>query len=812
MRWIQSTRLALRTLARRPAFTLMATLTLALGIGANTAIFGVVRTVLLRPLPFPEPDELVRVFESRPGAPTMSVAPANYQDWRAESQAFEHLASFRWMSRNLVGNDRPERLSVVTTSGNFFQALGVSPALGRTYDAQGDRGARSVVLSDGLWRTRFGSDPSVLDRTIDLDGEPYQVLGVMPPGFAYPDTDADVWVRAPNDVTELSGFPGDPAALRDAWFLAVVGRLAEGTTLEVAQAELDAVATGLQDAYPDSNEDATVRVVPLHEQTVQGARTLLWVLFGAVGLVLAAACASVANLVLVRLDERKKELAVRSALGARRGRVVETVAVEALLVAALGGVVGVVFSVTGLDAVRDAVAPFLPRAQELAVDWTVVGYALLVTAAAAILFGAIPAWFASGSAPADLLNDRSSGGATGGRARRVRATLVTAQVAMATVLVLGTGLLLRSVVALNTFDIGYEPNGLMTAMVSLPEAVDRPLEERLAFYNTILDRASALPGVSAVGAGTVAPNSGGVGAGLRMPDRELEDDTGTRWQVVTPGYLDAIGTPLVQGRGFTATDTDDNERVALVNEAFARHFFAGEDPVGRLVNTGLDGRDEDGNWYWVRIVGVVGDIRSQGPAQDPPRTMYRPLAQSSSFRGEAMMIALRRDGEGSTLVPALREAATDAHPDAPVYAAATGAELASRFTAPSSLIVQLLAAFAVLALSLGAVGVYGVTALLVRRRRHEIGVRMALGARARGVVWHMTRQGIAPALVGLGVGLALALLGGRILRDFLFEVEPTDPVTFGAVAAVLAVVALIATAVPARRAARVDPVEAMRAD
>jgi predicted permease len=539
-------------------------------------------------------------------------------------------------------------------------------------------------------------------------------------------------------------------------------------------------------------------------------RPTLLLLLAAVGLVLLIACANVANLLLVRATGRRRELAVRRALGAGRAGIVGHVLAESAVLAALGGVLGVGLALLGVRLLGATLPGIIPRGGEVSVDGMVLVYTTGVAVVTALLFGALPAWIASGTSPVGAMSTRSGGDGGGVGGRRARSALVGMEVALATVLVLTASLVLRSVWQLRGVDLGFEPDGLVTLWASLPGARDMSVPERVAFYHGVQDGLMAIEGVTAAGWAQTSPLAMGPGAGLRVQAMIEADLPSVQWQMVTTSYFAALGLRIVAGRGFLDTDTPSTERVAVISETLARQVFRGGDPLGRLINTGLDGRSDEGEWNWVRVVGVVSDTRNRGPAEDSSPMMYRPFEQgSTSFRGEAMMLALRTEGGGADIVPRVREVIARLHEDVPVYGAARGDELAARYVVGPHLILSLLGGFAILALLLGAVGIYGVTSFSVSRRAPEIGIRMAVGAGRGQVVGLVLRQGLEPSLVGIGVGLALAAMAGRLVEAFLFQVSPSEPSTYVGVAACLLLVAVGATWVPARRAASVDPVRAM---
>ena len=806
---VRETRAAIRALRARPGYAVLSVVTLGLGIGANTAVFSVVRGVLLSPLPFPEPDRLVQIWETTPERSFRSVAPANFIDWREGSAGFEEMASYRTVSGNLLGADSPERVRMVSGSGGFFDVLGVGADVGRVYAASDEHllGVPAAVLSHGLWTRRFGADPAVVGRSLRIDDTLLTVVAVAPIEFDFP-AGTDLWTRDPADVPSIPGFPGDIRQLRDAWYTRVIGRLAPGVEIDVAGAQLRSVASTLEELYPASNSDAGVRLVPLQEELVQGVRSTLWLLFGAVTLVLLIACANVGNLALARATERSGDLAVRRALGADGRRLVAHVLAECALLAASGAALGLLGAAVLVRFLARTVASGLPGLT-VGVDPVTMLYASVVAAGALILFGVVPAVAAARRPPAASLVGRAH--TASNRGMRAQNALVSGEMALAVVLVLSATLLTRTVAFLRAVDPGFEPAGLTAIWVSLPGARGIPDSERSQFWLDAAEAMRALPGVTAVGFSQESPVDVGARAGLRVFGRtnEPRDMPDVAWAVVSTSYFDAIGTPLRDGRAFTDEDALVGEPVALVNETLARQVFGDGSAVGVRLNTGLDGQMEDGSPRWVRVVGVVADTRNQGPGGATLPMMYRPAGSSTrGYRGESAMFAVRAD-----LAPtraSLQAAIATVNPGAPVFRFVRGEELAEAYLTGTLAVLRLLAGFSALAMILGAVGIYGVTSFLVRRRTREVGVRRALGSNGLAIGMLMMRRGVAPAVIGMGVGLGAAALTTRALESMLFGVRPLDPQSITLTCVALLSVAMGAIAVPARRATRVDPVVAIR--
>ncbi len=801
---------AFRGLVRTPLVTVAALVTLALGIGANTAVFSVVRGVLLRPLPFADPGALVRVQETRPpGRTTRSVSPADYLDWRERSRALASLAAYTRRSANLVEGERPVRIGVGLVSGNFFATLGVSAELGRVFEPtlRIDKGIRQVVLGHALWQTRFGGDREVIGRTVRLDADEWEVIGIAPAGFDYPEG-VSLWLRNPEEAPGIPGFTGELTQLRGAWYFDVVGRLAPGVTLAAAQSELDAIAASLRDEHPKESEGAGVLASPLREEIVGESRPLLLLLLSAVGLVLLAACANVANLSLVRAEGRRRDFAVRAALGAEGGRLLRFVLIEGLVLALAGGVLGAALAFLALPGLRAMLPASLPRRGAIALDGTVLLFTFGASLLACLLFAAAPALLARRTAPARALAGRA-GDESGRAGAWLRAGLVVIEVALGVVLAAGTGLVIRSLSAMAHVEPGFRAEGLATAHVSFPDALTSSERERTLRWRQVRDAIAALPGVREAGVGIASPVERGPQAGLNVVrgDRSgIDAERSVVWHPATPGYLEALGVRLLRGRSIEETDRADGVPVAVVTEGLAREFFPDEDPIGQTVTIGLD----EGHHVRIEIVGVVADTRNRGPVEAPTPILYRPLAQAGDFGGSAMTVAAHGPGDARALLRSIADAVHRVEPTAVVYDETIGSDLGAAFFAQHRFIFRLLALFAALAVTLAAVGIYGVTAHSISRRRRELGIRMAIGATRERVLASVFGSGLRLTTAGVVLGIVLALVVGRLLTSFLFRVRPADPLTLGAVSFLLLVVAALALALPARQAVRVDPAESMR--
>lgn len=796
---LQDLRYAVRTLRASPGFTLMAMLTLALGIGANSAIFSVVNAVLLRPLPYAHPERLVRVW------PESMVPQAGFVEMRDRTRSFEHLGGVGSEGDMvLTGQGTPERLRGVPVTGSVFPLLGVEAVAGRTFLPEEERagGGRVVVLSHGLWQQRFGGDRAVVGRTITLDGFPHTVVGVMGAGFHFPSREAQVWTPVVLDA-------GNPGAYWNPAGLFLFGRLHEGATVEGALAEVRSVIPRIREAFPwpmPTEWGAGAGVVPLHEQVVGGVRTPLLLLLGAVGLVLLIACANVANLLLARGMARRREIATRVALGAARGRLARQLLTESLVLALLGGAAGLLLATAGGRMLVRLLPADMPRAEEIGTDASVLGFTLLLALLTGVAFGLFPALWGSRADLQASLKDGVKG--TGGAGNRVSRALVAIEVALAVVLVISAGLLVRSVSLLQQVDPGFRAGGVVTARLTPAGERYQDPERVRAFYRDLLARVQALPGVETASVTNQLPLDGGFASfPFEVEGQPLAPGAtppvGGSW-LVSPGYLQAMGVPLVRGRGIEEADQAGAPDVALVNEKMASQYWPGQDAVGKRFKP---------VWWqdrWLTVVGVVGNVRHEGLASVERPEFYRPFTQEPTA---AMMLVVRsRAADPAGLVAAVRTAVADTDPDVPVSDVRMMEQVVGASLARPRFVMLLLAVFAGVALVLGAVGIYGVMAYAVTQRRHEIGIRMALGAGPVSVQRMVVKGGLTLAVLGLLAGIAAAFATTRLLASQLFGVGPADPLTFVGVALAVMAVAFVATWVPARRATRVDPMVALRTE
>jgi putative ABC transport system permease protein len=800
---IQDIRFGLRTLVRRRALTAVVLIALALGIGANTAIFSVVNGLLLNPLPYPEPDRLAMVWmnNTRMKIDEDIHSFPNYKDYKDQNQSFEQLAAYSPRSANLTGEGEPVRVMGVAGTSELLPMFGVRPHLGRNFTAEEDQpGASGVVLLGyGLWRGRFGADPEIVGKTVSLSGVPRTVIGVMPAGFAFPTKETEFWIPlAP---------PPQMAEARSSFWLNVAGRLKPGVSVERAQADMSAIAGRLAAQFPEDLEGYGANVVGLHDQVVGKIRPALLVLMGAVAFVLLIACANVANLLLASAAAREREIAIRTALGAGRWRLVRQLLTESVLLFLAGGTAGVLVAYWGLGVLMALSPPDLPRLDDVRMDGSVLAFTLCVSLLTGLLSGLVPALQTSVRGLNDSLKEGGRGATVGRGSGRMRDLLVVSEVALSLVLLIGAGLMIASFVELKRVDLGFDPDRLLTMQLQLPGTKYPEPPQVAAFSSDLLERAATAPGVRSVGAITTlflstTPNSTIFSIEGR-PDPPPTERVEVPVDVISPNFFEVVRTPLLQGRSFTDADRDGTTPVVIVNETMAKRFWPGEDPVGKRMKYGIG--DDDSTW--MTIVGVVGDMRRTGFDESVRCETFLPLAQNPARR---LTIVARATGEPASLAGTLREQVRAVDPDQPVFAVKTVDELLGDMVSQRRLTMLLFGVFAGLALLLAAVGIYGVMSYAVTQRTHEIGVRMALGAQVSDVLRMVVGKGMALALGGIAAGLAAAFALSRVMSSLLYGVSATDPLTFGGVALLLALVALVACYLPARRATRVEATIALR--
>jgi putative ABC transport system permease protein len=805
---------AVRSLRRTPAFTAVAVITLALGIGANAAIFSVINSVLLRPLPYRDADRVVFVWSVRNGSPD-TMTPGRFLDFRERMTSVAAMAAICQFSMTLTGGGMPEEVPASSVSSTFFDVLAARPLLGEPFHG-GTANPRDVVLSHGLWLRRFGGDPAIVGREITLNGSARRVAAVMREDFGWPAITTspgraagpEIWI--PGAAHDIPRTPSDNPAEdlsgnRGLGILRIVARLHDGVTLEQAQVESESVARHLEADYPDTDRNRGAVVVPLRTQFFGTVTQPLLVLFGAVGFVLAIACANVASLLLGRASARQREMAVRLALGAGRGRVMRQLLTEASVLAACGGAAGVLLAYWANLWVVHLNPGDVLRLSDTRIDPAVLVFSLVVALATGLLFGIVPAWQASRSLPATQLKDDGIRGSSSGRSR-TRDILVMSEVAIALVLLVGAGLMLRSFSALSHVDIGMEWKNLLTFSVSAPGGRAAGAPQRAAFYQQLLERLSALPGVTHAGAAVTLPIGGDQFStqylvdGQPLPAPGQEPSAG--FQIASAGYFESVGMRVIAGRGFREGDTAGAPPVIAVNETLARQAWPNADPVGRRIRMGRDAADP-----WFTVVGVVTDIRHRGPAAPPRPELYYPLTQRSFG---SMDFVVRTTGDPLALVPAIRSEVLALAPNLPVARVATMEQHMARALAQPRFMSTLIAAFGALALALAVVGIYGVMSYAVTQRTREISIRMALGAGRSRVIRMVLSRAALIAGAGIIVGVAVASALSRVLAGLLFGVSATDAATFAGAAVGLLCIALLAAAVPAVRASRISGAGVLR--
>jgi putative ABC transport system permease protein len=798
-------RYALRVLVKSPAFSAIAILTLGLAIGANSAIFSVVNGVLLRPLPYPHSEQLVRVFGSQPQLALAPTSPANFLEWKEQNEIFERIGTYIGQGFNLTGGDKPERVIGSRVSADLFQLLGVQPALGRGFTDEEDQVGHGqvVILSHEFWQSRFGGTPNALRQTITMNERPYAVVGVMPPGFGFPDTRTQVW-------TPVAFNPAERAT-RDTNFIDVIARLKPGVSIEQARAHMIALTQRQAERYPESNTGVSAKVISLHEQTVGEVRPMLIVLLSAVAFVLLIACANLANLLLARATARQKEMAIRGALGASRTRVVRLLLTESVLLGVLGGAVGLLIAIWSLDLLVSLKPANLPRLAEIGINRTVFIFTFAISVLTGVIFGLVPALQASKPDLNEGLKESGRGATGNPRRHRVRALLVVSEVALSLILLVGAGLMIRSFARLLAVDPGFKADHVLTAFVSLPPSKYSKREEQAAFFDRLSDRLRTLPGVSAAGVVTDIPLFGGSSTGFEIDDRPAPlpgQRPLTEYRMISLDYFSSIGMTLSHGRAFTRHDTEDAPGVVIINETMAARFFAGEEPIGKRI--GLSGNPRD----WREIVGVVRDVRNYGVDADVKPEVYVPFLQNApaylSGVASAMTAVVRSTNDPSALTNALREQVRALDKDQPISEIRTMESYLSESMAQRRFNMFLLGAFAGLALVLAAVGIYGVISYTVTQRTHEMGIRIALGARGSDIFKLVFAQAMLTTGAGIVIGLGAALGLTRLLQNLLYHVTATDPLVFASITLLLLLVAMGATYIPARRAMKVDPITALR--
>ncbi len=805
---IQDLRYALRQLRKSPGFTVVAMLAIALGIGANTAIFSVVNAVLLRPLPYQDADRLVTILHNWDGP----VAPANYLDWRSQNHVFQDMGIAENWTPNLSGNTQAESVDALQVSTNLFPMLGVKPALGRLLLSEEEQSGKehSVILSYGLWQRRFGGDPGIVGQSITLQGEPYTVVGIMPAGFQFAPfwaTKAELW--APLAL-------GERVTSRGGQSLRVFAKLKPGVSLEQARSEMGTITARLERQFPGTNREVTVQL--LKEKVVGDIRPALLVLLAAVSFVLLIACANVAHMLMARGAARQKEIAVRAALGAERWRIVRQFLMESLLLALLGGAAGLLLAFWGIRMLVALMPASIPRVDSIGLDSRVLLFTAVVSIFTGLIFGIVPALQASGVHLRDALQETGRGSGDSLRRNRLRSVLVGSEFALALLLMIGAGLMLRTFFALRTIDPGFRTHHVLSTVISVAGSEEAQPQKRRAFYQQVLQRVGALPGVESVSAINHVPLAGDTwGFSFDIEGRPLPapgESPGAIYRVIFPNYFRTMGISLLRGRDIGEADNLNAPGVVIINDRLAKKYWPGEDALGKRIT--LD--DPRKNPSWLTVIGVAHDSKQNEWTGDPRPEMYLPLAQSPEYlqnpAGHFAYVTLvaRTTGDPATLVNDIKSAVASIDKNVPISEIETMDQAVDDLNAQPRFELWLLGSFAAVAVLLAALGIYGVMSYSVSRRTHELGVRMALGAAQQDVIMLVVKQAMRLALVGSACGLLAAFVLTRTMSKLLYGVRSTDPLTFVAVMLLVSGIALLASYLPARRATRIDPVTALRCE
>ena len=804
--FLRDLRYAIRVMAGNRAFSAAAIIVLALGIGANSVIFSVVNAVLLSSLPYPDADRIVMVFESDRQRQTQeAVSAANFLDWREQNQVFESIAAFREENMSLTGADRPERIPSVIATADLFSVLGVKPMLGRVFrtDEENLRSSRVAVISQGLWERRFGADPNIIGQKITVNGEPLMIIGVMPGSFRFP-SETDLWISPRYVVPEHILRPSiDMTTSRDSHYLNAIARLKPGITIRQAGAEMDTIANRLEKLYPGDNEGRGVSLTTIREDVVGKIRPTLLVLFGAVGFVLLIACGNVANLLLARGASRQKEMAIRTALGASRFRLIRQLLTESALLAIGAGALGILLALWGINALVALIPADITPTKGIQIDTVVFGFTLVLSLITGLVFGVVPAWQATRGELNESLKDGGRGSSGGLRRSRVRSVLIVSEIALSLVLLIGAGLMIKSFIRLVHVNPGFETGHIATMRLSLPAAQYQTAPKRAMFFQQVITGLQGLSGIQSAGAISRLPlTSGNSSRGFNIEGHaESNDSVNIDYRVISPDYFRSMGIRLVKGRDIDDHDNNPSSGVVIINETMARLFWPNETALGQRVR--LEGDENP----WMEVVGIVADVKHFGLESQTKPEIYVPyFIDPWPF----MTIVVRSSSDLASLSAAIRDQVWSVDKDIPIPNIRTMDQLLSTSVARPRFNMLLLGVFAVIALVLSAVGVYGVMSYSVVQRTHEIGIRMALGAAKPDVLKLVVVQGLKLLLIGIGLGLLAALALTRVLTSMLFGVEPTDPATFAMISVLLACVALTACIVPARRATKVDPIVALR--
>ncbi len=806
--FFKDVRYGFRGLIKHPGFTAIVIVTLALGIGASTAIFSVVNSVMLRRLPYPNADRIVAIQEWNREGQQGQVTGPNFLDWRAQNTVFEHLAAIKTTFVNLTVNDQAERINLAQTSAHFFDVFGIGPQYGRLFVAGDEQAGHApvVVLSDSLWRRRFGADAGLVGKPVTLDGATYTVVGIAPPSFQYPNK-TEAWLPPLKLAPEFSPTI-DPTQRRGMGYLYAIALLKPGVSVDQAATEMETITARLRQQYRETNNRRLNRVVSLQEHLIGKSETMLKLLFGAVLFVLLIACANVANLLLASAAARSKEMAIRAALGASRLRVMRQLLTESGMLAVAGGALGLLFAKYGVAAITKLLPQDFPRLNEIGMDWRVFGFTLGASLFTGLLFGFAPALHISRVDVQDAMKDSSRGTSAGARNTRLRHALIVAEVALSVVLLAGAGLLFRSFIRLHAVEAGFTPEQVLTAKLSPAGPKFQNDPDYIAFYDQVLDRTRAIPGVQSAGIINTLPLSPGPTLGFRVEGREIVSID--KWPMVnfrnvSRDYFLTMNIPILKGRAFTPQDDFNAPRKIMINQALAQRDFPNEDPVGKRVAFRNPEPNTQPNWF--EIVGVTANVRSLDLREDAQPELYFASKQDAFSQ---VAIVVRSTVEPSSLAASLREAVAQVDPTVPVSEVKTMEHIVSESVTQPRFNLFLLGMFSTIALLLSVAGIYGVTTYTVTQRTHELGIRIALGAQIGDVLRMILGQGMAVIGVGLVIGLAAAFGLMRLMKSLLFGVTATDPLTFVGITVVLIAAGLLACYLPARRATKVDPLEALR--
>lgn len=793
---IQDLRYAIRTMVKRPGFTLVAALTLALGIGANTAIFSAVNAVLLKPLPFPESEQLVDLAETFKPNGYGSVSVPNFEDWKKQNDVFTGIAAYQFRSFNLQSGDTPQRIPGISVSANYFEVLGAKPVLGRTFGNGEDLAGndRVVVLGEDLWRRTFGGDTSIIGRTIPLNGQQYTVIGVMPPELSSLYRTVQLWSPLV--------FPEADRVNRNEHKYLVIGRINSGVTLAQAREQMTGIATRLEQQYKNGRG---IRLMQIEELWVANVRSALVLLMVAVGFVLLIACTNVANLLLARATVRRREISIRVALGAGRLRLIQQFLTEGLVLSIIGGTLGVALAWWGMRVLGKIAFPFLPRSQEIQIDGRVLLFTLLVAVLTSVIFGLIPSLQAGKADVQESLKEGGNtltGGAVGGWLRQ---TLVVVEVAAAVVLLIGAGLMIRSIARIRDVQPGLKPQNLLTAKISLPRERYKDPESAIRFYQQVIERIDSLPGVESTGLISHLPvEETGYNGNLTVEGKTYPPNESplVEYRVVNDDYFETANIPLLRGRVFNKQESDDKQAVVVINESMAKQIWAGEDPIGKRVGEGEP----------ATVIGVVGDVKNRGLLGQTNAEMYAPFTQKGFWPDMRwnMRLLVRSTVDEATIASAVRREVQVVDPAQPLYSVQSMNLVIENTVRDKSMNTTLLSVFAGLSLLLALIGVYGVMSYTVAQHTREIGIRMALGAQPQAILKLIVGRGLFLVGIGVVVGVLASFGLTRFIENMLFGVKPTDPLTFAAIVLLLGVVALLACLIPAQRAMRVDPIVVLR--